>query len=194
MLTSTKARRERLLKQRPLLRPFDPQNLRDLGLIWADYKAGNFYLPPGLTNEQFLEALAKILLLWDSVWFIEDDSMQYASGRGPVSLVGINTDGWKVEPHVHHFAWASPKRKLRAWVALLHRLRNNKEVGLIFVVALEKDKPFFDHLVNQYGVIHPKGRLLNGVPTGVGFMYAIKGRKPCLGQQSSQQPSALLEH
>jgi hypothetical protein len=189
MLTS-KNLRDRLLKHRPSVRRCDVTNLRDLGIIWADYQAGNFFLQPGLTNEQFLDGAMAILAVWDSVWFVEDNSTHYNSGRGPVAILGIKTDGWRVEPHVHHCSWSSTRQKLRTWVAVLQMLRYDKDVGVLMVIAQEEHKTFFDRLV-KYGVLFPKGRIAGGLPTGAGLLYTIRGKKQCLG---SSQLSAQLQH
>lgn len=184
--------RSRLLKQRPNIRPFDFSGLKDLGIVWADYKAGNFYLEPGLTNEQFIQRFHQIVVLWDSLWLVEDNVPQYSSGRGPVGIIGVRTDGWRVEPHVHHFAWSTPRRKLRTWVGLLQWLRYS-DVGLIMAIVEAKDKSFFDHLC-EYGVLQPKGgEIHSALPTGSGYMFVSKGKRKCRGQQFSQHLSEQQE-
>jgi len=192
MLTS-KGRRERLLKSpRPRLRRFDAQNLRDLGIVWAEYSTGNFYLPAGLSNDEFVDQLLSMLAIWDSLWFVEDASTQFSSGTGPVALVSIRSDGWRIEPHMHHFSWSTTRQKLRSVIALLQMLRHDKNVGVVFCVVEERLKHFFDH-VCQYGVLFPKGRLLQGLPTGTAFMYSIKGKRTCLRHsEQSEQASASL--
>lgn len=170
------------------MRRCDVQNLHDLGVIWADYKEGNFFLPPELDNEQFTEGALSILSAWDSVWFVEDVSKRFSSGKGPVAIIGIKTDGWRIEPHIHHFAWATTKQKLRSWVSVLQMFRYDKDVGVILVIAEEKHKTFFDHVV-KYGVLFPKGRIAGGLPTGNGVLYTMRGKKQCLGlSQQSAQP------
>ncbi len=179
-----KDRRGRLLKDRPSVRRCDVQNLRDLGIIWADYLAGNFkVIEPGLDNEEFLSRLLNVLAVWDSVWFVEDKSKHYGAGVGPVSILGVKTDGWRIEPHLHHFSWSSTRQKLRAWVAVLQMLRHDRDVGVIFVLAEAKDKKFFDH-VARYGVLFPKGLISGGLPIGDGVLYILRGKKQCLGFRS----------
>lgn len=186
MSISSKRLRDRLLKNRPSVRRCDVENLRDLGIVWADYRAGNFFFQPGLSNDEFVSAALPLLSSWDSVWFVEDNSSQYGAGEGPVAILGIKTDGWRVEPHIHHFAWATTRQKLRAWVAVLQMLRYDKEIGVILLIVQEEHKTFFDHVV-KYGVLFPKGRIAGGLPTGNGLLYTMRGKKQCLGFQLSQQ-------
>jgi hypothetical protein len=153
--------------------------------MWADYQVGNFFFEKGLSNEEFISSTLKLLAQWDSVWFVEDKSSQYASGNGPIAILGVRTDGWRVEPHLHHFSWSTTRQKLRAWASVLAMLKNSDEIGLILLMVEEKHQKFFDRFV-KYNLLFPKGRVSNGLPTGGGFLYTIKGKKQCLG---SSQPS-----
>lgn len=165
-------------------------NMRDIGIIWADYQQGNFYLPEGLTNEEFTNTVLQVLSVWDSLWFVEDRSARYSAGTGPVSLMAIRSDGWRVEPHVHHFAWATSRQKLRVMVSIFQFLRYNKDVGIVLAIIPQSEKRFFDH-VSSYGVLYPKGGEIQGaLPSGTGFMYTVRGKREC---HSLRQPAQLSE-
>lgn len=169
-------RRERLLKNRPFVRRFDIHNLNDIGIVWADYQRGNFLLPAGLDNDQFKRALIDLLLVFDSIWFVEDSSHAYSSNKGPTALIGIRSDGWKVEPLFHHFKWATQRNRFRAVVATLQMLRYSRDVGVCVYYAPESQKPFCDHL-KEYGVLFPSGKVLHGRPEGAAYVYSVKGKK-----------------
>lgn len=187
---TSKSRRDRLLKHRPSLRRCDLANLPDIGILWAEYWRGGFYLEPGLDEDDFMAAVRAQLAAWDSLWFMDDRCAQYASGTGPVALVSIRTDGWRVEPHVHHFSWSSARQKLRTVVALLQLLRHDRNIGVVLVIA--DNKRFFDHVCG-YGVLFPKGQLHNGLPTGLGHIYTVKGKRQCLKHSASQAASSASQ-
>jgi hypothetical protein len=184
-----KQRRDLVLKNRPHIRPVDLNNPKDIGIAWADYKNGGWGLPEGLNNEQFIDQFLRVISIFDSVWFAEDDNKAFSTGRGPVSLIVHKTDGWRVEPHVHHFGWARKRNKLRTLVSLFQMLRHDKEVGVCVVFAEEKDKKFFDGL-ERYKVLFPSGFVPNGLISGNAFVYSVKGKRRC---HSSQQQPRLSE-
>jgi hypothetical protein len=177
-----KQRRDLVLKNRPHIRPIDLNNPKDIGIAWADYKKGGWLLPEGLDNEQFIKQFHHVISIFDSVWFAEDDNKAFSSGRGPVSLIVGKTDGWRVEPHVHHFGWASKRNRLRTLVSLFQMLRHDKNVGVCVVFAEQDTKAFFDKL-ERYKVLFPSGFVPNGLPTGNSYIYSVKGKRRCLGLQ-----------
>ncbi len=173
---SPKEKRDLLLRDRPHVRRCDLTNLKDVGILWADYQRGNFKAPPGLSKEQFAEAVKDIALFCEQIWFVEDNTRAFQSGRGPVSLVSVRTDGWKYEPRAHHFSWASKRNKARSVVAFLQMMRYDKEVGACVVFGGEDEKVFLDAL-RDYGVLYASGKVQHGLPEGTAYIYSIKGKR-----------------
>lgn len=170
---STKDKSRLFRKSRPLIRKFEEN---DRSILWAAYKAGSFDIPEGLVDTEFLIALAQRFGNNDLLWVVEDDHKGFKSGRGPVSLVGIKTDGWTYRPSAVFFKWASKRNILRCWVAFFQFIRSRKDVGVCVVEVREKEKemPF---RMRDYGLLFPRGRIPNGSPDGDVFVFSITGKK-----------------
>ena len=130
----------------------------------------------GLTQEEFLVEMVSRFGAFNLLWIIDDDSNQFKSGKGQISLVGIKTDGWIFEPVIYFFKWATNENRLRALVSFFHMLRFQKDVGACLMKATESEKDFYDKM-KEYGVLYFRGRIPYGSPSGDLFMYSINGRK-----------------
>ena len=98
---SAKAKRERLFKKsRPLVRLYEQ---KDNGFLWAAYLKGSFDLPEGLSQAEFLPAVAEKWGGFPLVYVIEDENKGFKSGKGIIALVPVWTDGWVYEPTVKFF-------------------------------------------------------------------------------------------
>lgn len=179
--SSTREKRERLFRNsRPFIRQFDFQ--KDMWLIWAAYDLGSFpYLTlKGTTKEEkqseLIERMKAIVSVKSSCLIVEDDCRWFKDRRGPVAFVGIENYGWRVEPHVDFFKWASPRTILRCNVAFFQMARYSSQVGVCLVRALEKYVPLFDHL-KTYGLLFPCGKVPDGDPRGDEYLYQVRGRK-----------------
>ena len=160
-------------KSRPLVRQFEA---KDRGFMWAAYLGDAFGLSPGMTQEQFTVEMAKMFGSFPLVWIIEDDSNQFRSGRGPVSMVGINTDGWSYRPTSMFFPWARKRHILRSCVAFLQMIRYQKDVGCCVIQAPKEQTGVLNHMA-KYGVLYLRGRIPNGSKDGDLFLYSITGKK-----------------
>jgi hypothetical protein len=147
-----------------------------LGFLWAAYKNKSFFMKEGMSQEEFLMEIVRQFGAFNLLWIIDDDSMEFKSGRGQVSLIGIKTDGWIYEPMIYFFKWATDENILRAMVAFFHMLRYQKDVGVCLVKAIENEKSIYDKM-KEYGVLYFRGRIPYGSPSGDLFMYSINGRK-----------------
>lgn len=133
-------------------------------------------MPKNLSQEQFLEEMIKQFGSFVHLWIIDDDNDKFKSGRGQISLVGIKTDGWILEPVIFFFKWATEENILRASVAFFHMLRYKKDVGVCLVKAIENEKSLFEQM-KDYGVLYYRGRIPYGHPSGDLFLFSINGRK-----------------
>lgn len=106
---------------------------------------------------------------------MEDEHKGFKSGRGPVAIVGILTNGWMYEPTIVFFKWADKRNKLRCAVALFQRMRS-KSVGVCVVSVTRKDFAYMKHM-KKYGVLYLRGKIPNGSPEGHLFMFSIDGEK-----------------
>lgn len=173
MTFSPRDRRKRIFKKsRPLIRAFDP---KDNGILWAAHKHNAFGLSQDLGQPEFIAALAKSYAHYPLVWIVEDDCRQFKSGRGPIALVGVKTDGWAYEPFPVFFPWARKRNVLRAAVNFFHMMWSKKEVGVCIVKTTDQER-FLSHM-KKYGVLYQRGRVPNGTPNGDLWIFSISGKK-----------------
>jgi hypothetical protein len=173
-----KEKRDRLFKSsRPVLRPFQVYDgdkyHKDMGILWVAHKAQPFYSVSASNQDQFAREIENISA--SNELLISDDYNVEYGGIGPVGIIGY-VHGWKIEPHVEFFKWATPRNILRTTVAFLQMVRHSRRIGACVVHSLGESKNLFDH-VCEYGVLRYVGRVLNGDPRGDEFMYSITGRK-----------------
>lgn len=154
-------RRARLFKKsRPHIRPLEG---KDMGWLWAAYKAGSFSFPEELSQEQFAEHMRNALQ-GQRNYLVEDDSRRFSSGRGPVALIGEVTDGERIEPAVAIFKWATLRNVLRGFVAYFQWVKY-RPITECVVRAEAKDK-LMKKMVD-YGVIYPRK---------VETVYGVRGK------------------
>lgn len=179
---STKEKRDRLFKGgRPNIRPlqiFDGDRYhKDIGILWVSYSKGKFFvdIPSGLDNAGFIDAL-DVIMKNRELLMIDDTNEQY-SGVGPIAVVSVGGDGWKIEPHVVFFPWATTRNKLRGTVSFFQMARY-KKIGCCMVYSLAESRPLFDK-VQKYGVLNYVGRIPNGDSRGRGdeYLFTIRGTK-----------------
>lgn len=170
-----KALRERLFKRsRPEARRLEILDgetyTKDAAILWAAYKAGSFALPDGLTQEEFAVQIENTLNAFQHSWVMDDDSKAFASGRGPVALVGANTIGLIVEPKMLFFRWATKKNVLRASVAYLNMIRHSGKTGIVLVRTTKNMVALPDHL-KRYDMLYFIGKSADNE-----YLYSIRGR------------------
>lgn len=150
----------------------------DMGILWAAYKLGSFPLleNQNMTPDEFGRTIAASCTgLVDAV-MVEDDNRRYESGRGPVAFIGIRSDGWRFEPHVDYFAWATKRNMLRVTVAFLSFMRYHKQVGVCVVRCLKPHVNLFQR-VSRYALLNYLGRIVNGTPRGDEHVFTVAGKK-----------------
>lgn len=174
-----KERRDKLLKNRPFIRPlqiYDEGNYhKDIAVLWAAHKTKPFYsFDPDLSQDRFASEIEKVsnevnLLL------VEDNNTSFDTGRGPVCLIGVLDDSWKIEPRAEFFNWATKRNRLRVAVSFLQWVQY-KPIGVCVVKAPQDSKRLFDHC-HRYGVLFYVGKILGGCPDGDEYIYSIMGKK-----------------
>lgn len=157
-----KEKRDRLFKKsRPHIRPLES---KDMGWLWAAYKAGSFKFPEDLTQDEFMQHM-NFALSGAKHYMVEDDNGKFKSGHGPIGMVGIASDEEKIEPAAAVFTWATPRNKLRGFVAFFQWVKQ-QDVGECQVRALAKDKLM--QKVCDYGGVRPRK---------IETVYGVRGRK-----------------
>jgi hypothetical protein len=174
-----KEKRDRLFKRgRPNVRNIivdeNGRVHKDIGIIWVAYKKGSFlFLREGMNEQEFFLEI-KRLSEESSLYMIDDSNKEY-NGIGPIAIVNIDTDGWKIEPHAIIFPWASNRNKIKAVVAFFQMVRYQK-IGCCVVYSLAESKPLFDK-AQEYGVLNYVGKIPNGDPRGDEYLYTIRGKR-----------------
>ncbi len=108
------------------------------------------------------------------MFMIEDNNESFDTKSGPVCLVVTTDDGWRIEPHIEFFPWASKKNILRSSVTFLQWVQY-KPIGVCVVKSLEHSKNLFDHC-RDYGVLFYAGKIIGGSEKGDEYIYSIMGK------------------
>lgn len=167
--------RERLFrKSRPQARRLEildgESYSKDIGILWAAYKAGSFRIDDGLSQEDFVLAIETTLKSFQHAWIIDDDSAQFSSGRGPVALVGANTLNLIVEPKITFFKWATKRNILRSSIAFLNMIRHSKKTGIV-TVRTDKARTVLPNHLKRYDMLHYIGKVAENE-----YLYSVRGR------------------
>lgn len=176
-----KTRRDRLFRRtHPTFRPleiYDGERYhRDVGILWAAHQARPFQEIAEVTNQaEFAEQFAAVVTTRDVV-MADDHNRSFRAGRGPVAVCSSFSDGWRIEPHVEFFHWATPRNVLRATVAYFQMIRHSRAVGCGVVLSMRPSRNLFKRCC-EYGVLSYVGRLPNGDRRGDLYLFAVRGRK-----------------
>lgn len=146
-------------------------------MLWAAYDLGSFPgLPKEMKKDEFFKCLAAFVSRRDSVLMVEDDHQRFREKRGPVAMISIDNYGWRIEPQIDFFFWASKRNRLRAAAAFLHMTRHSRDVGVCVVRSSERDAIFCEHL-RGYDLLYPCGKIPNGTPNGDELLFYLKGKR-----------------
>jgi hypothetical protein len=170
-----KALRDRLFrKSRPEARRFEildgESYSKDLGVLWAAYKAGSFKIKEGLTQEEFVVQIEEIMKAYQHTWIMDDENRAFSSGRGPVALIGANTIGLIVEPRALFFKWSSARNILRSSIAYLNMIRHSSKTGIVLVRTEKTRMSLPDHL-KRYDMLYYLGKSAENE-----YLYSVRGR------------------
>lgn len=115
--------------------------------FWAAYRKDAFpNLSSELSQQEFRTTIISTLESFDDRYTFIAKTIK---GECPVGIVGILGTGWRIEPRIQWFPWASDRNKLESVVNFLNEVKKQK---MAFVYAGEKDIRFFTHLC-RYGII-----------------------------------------
>lgn len=160
--------------KKPHIRPF---SMEDLWIFWAAYCEGSFpQLPSELSKEVFYRWMLDVLAKYSSVWLVEDDNKRFRDGRGVVCFIAMTSDGWKHEPHIEFFKWATKENILRVNVRFFNWVRNNKHIGVCVVKCLEEARKIFDTVRKKYGLLTYVGKICGGNQNGDEFIFSTRGK------------------
>lgn len=174
-----KEKRDRLFKSgRPLIRPlqiYDGEKYhKDIGILWVAYSKEPFYsFPEGLSKTEFVEEIKRVSEIKELL-VAEDENSEY-SNKGPIAIVAVSGNGWKIEPHAIYFKWSTTRNKLRSAVAFFQMVRY-KKIGACVVYSMNDSKNLFDKCM-EYGVLHYVGKIVNGDPRGDEYVYSVRGKR-----------------
>lgn len=173
-----KQKRDRLFRSgRPFIRSVqiydNGKYHKDIGILWVAHKRKPFHsLSPNLTQEQFAKEISDIAQSAELL-LAEDRNKEYKDS-GPVALIAVTSNGWKIEPHAEFFKWSTAKNILRVSVAFLQMVRYRK-IGACVVLSLNDSKKLFDCCC-RYGVLHSVGQIQNGDPRGDEHIFTVRGK------------------
>lgn len=143
---------------------------KDMGVLWAAYKAGSFGLPE-MDQDEFAEYIINRFSMFDSIFIVEDANPVY-KGRGAVAVILVTADREIVRPDIDYFKWATSKNVLRTTVAFFQWIRYSKDVGLCVFGSTQKSRKLYERM-REYGIM--VWHIGNGY-------FGLAGRKECLQQ------------
>lgn len=165
------------MKDRPNIRPIEIGDEtgygKDMGVLWAAYKAGNFEWFGEMEQEDFAQAIIYELSRFDSLWIVEDKNSAFSSGKGPVAIYGVHAKSFTIEPHVIHFKWASKRNIVRTVLSFFQMVRYSKDVACCVVIGTPETVAFFRR-IREFGI------LLWHIGNDI---FCLAGRKQCLGHR-----------
>lgn len=145
---SAKEHRERLFRKgKPQVRRLEIMDgesyTRDIGVLWAAYKAGSFPdLEADMAQGRFLDAIEGLQTLHDQVWVVDDENRVFSGKIGPVALVCTKANGLLISVEGVPFSWASKRNRFRCAGAFLNMIRHSKKTGLAMVKGTKTSLPF----------------------------------------------------
>lgn len=138
----------------------------DINILWEAYKAKSFDLPE-MSKLQFVSWAIKTKSRYQEFLLVEKDN-------SAIAFVAAYFDGWKYEPHVEFFSWASKKDILRSSVEFFTELGKLDTIGVIVVKSLSKTSNLFSHVV-KFGCLEFIGKMPNGDYRGDEYIYSKSG-------------------
>lgn len=144
---------------------------RDIGVLWAAYKAGSFpELPADCDENGFLAIIESLQRDKGQVWLIDDFNPAYKDKRGPVAMVCTSSVELVVNTEGCAFKWATKRNILRCSVSFLHMIRRSKSTGICMVKCNKAATTLMMHLSKRYRELNYVGRAAQDA-----FLYAAKG-------------------
>jgi len=162
---------------KPVIRKFEYPDLEagksgDVPLLWDMYKTGQLEdMPDGIDMDTFLEIVKKMEETLFDANVVED----VVKGElQPIALVFVkNVNGWQVEPHVTYLDIATPRVKLRSYVAWMKKTKYRKDIGACLIRA-DKAATNLVNRVEKYGLVEYVGKIWGGRKDGNDYLYSVR--------------------
>jgi len=126
-----------------------------------------------MKREEFFKCVRAFVNTKSAVNMIEDEHKYFRDKKGPVAMVSVDNYGWKIEPSIDFFFWASKRNRLRACAAYLQMVRYSKDFGVCVVRAGDGDVMLCEHL-RGYDLLFPCGKIPCGRPDGDEHLFYVK--------------------
>lgn len=174
VLSERSKKKKRFFKgDKPFIRKFE---IEDMWVLWAAYKEGSFPQMPEMEREEFYSTIRARLGNYMFLFLVEDNNRKFKAGIGAVCLIGANTDGWKFEPHVEYFKWATKYNIIRTTLCFLNWISFNKDVGVCIIRSLENTVNLFRYMKEYIGLNYV-GMIHSGDIRGDEYLFSLKGKK-----------------
>lgn len=145
----------------------------DLGWAYVSHRLGG----GDLDKEKFKGVLKTVLSAAQVVFVVQDRHSRFDGEFGPVGMIAIRWDGWRVEPEFLWFEWASARNKLRSTVAFfISQVRYSKAVG-IGEWRVPENQAKLTKKLKRYMPLYPVGRVPNSSATGTEYLFFMTGAK-----------------
>ena len=159
--------------EKPFIRPFTKD---DMWILWAAYKEGSFPHMEEMSKEDFYAEISVKSSKYQFLFLVEDNNKKFKAGRGPVCIIGANTDGWKFEPHVDYFKWATKYNMIRTTLCFLNWISFNKDVGVCVIRSLDNTVNLFKYM-REYIGLNYVGMMPQGDIRGNEHIFCLLGKK-----------------
>lgn len=164
-------------RTRPVIRPFkypEGDDAGDLPIIWDAYKRGLFDdLPDDFSPAEFVELVEAVRESLFETYIVEDFVHDNLEPVAYLMLKSIDEKHWQIEPHVVYFENATPRIKLRTYVAFLKKTKYRKDVGAC-VVRVPKDTTKLANKVEEMGLLEYVGKIWGGRPGDNDYLYSLR--------------------
>lgn len=164
---------------KPVIRDFKYPDMEagiagDLPILWEAYKRGQLEdMPEGLEMSHFVEIAEALRDQLFEVTVVED---QVSGELMPIAFVFVKnatSDGWQIEPHVTYLDNATPRLKLRSYVAYLKKTKYRKDVGAC-VIRVDKESTKLANKAEKYGLVEYVGKIWGGRKGGNDYLYSVR--------------------
>jgi hypothetical protein len=95
---------------------------------------------------------------------------------GIVGLIRTRFDGWKLEPELYKFPWATKFNVVRGMVAFLAEMKRAKTIGLCMIICGNPSIKFVERLM-ELKLLFRCGYIPNGYPDSPMWLFNISGKK-----------------
>ena len=164
---------------KPVIRNFEYPDLEngkagDLPLLWDAYQRNQLPdMPENIDMQVFVEIAEEMRMQLFEVNVVEDKVGEEYQPIAFVFVKNASSDGWQIEPHVTYLDNATPRHKLRSYVAFLKKTKYRKDVGAC-VLRVNKETTKLANRAEKYGLVEYVGKIWGGRPDGNDYLYSVR--------------------